>query len=118
MSLDDFNLKDKVALVTGAATGLGQSMAAGLAEAGADVFGVGHSTSMETTRELVQESGQEFEHLMCDIREEGIEEKRNFRESMPDYLKRNIDGVFEDEVEYLTFIGRGVPVESDCRGIR
>ncbi|MGD9587419.1 MAG: 2-dehydro-3-deoxy-D-gluconate 5-dehydrogenase KduD [Pyrinomonadaceae bacterium] len=35
--LDKFNLEGKVALVTGAATGLGASMAVALAEAGADV---------------------------------------------------------------------------------
>jgi 2-deoxy-D-gluconate 3-dehydrogenase len=37
MILDQFKLNDKVALVTGAAAGLGQSMAIALAEAGADV---------------------------------------------------------------------------------
>lgn len=75
MILDDYNLEGKVALVTGAATGLGQGMAVGLAEAGANVFGVGHSTSMESTRKRVKETGQEFDHLMCDIKEEGIEEE-------------------------------------------
>ncbi len=35
--LDKFKLDGKVALVTGAAVGLGQAMAAALAEAGADV---------------------------------------------------------------------------------
>src|SRR5947209_2242626 len=37
MSLDIFNLNGKVALVTGGSKGLGQAMARGLAEAGADV---------------------------------------------------------------------------------
>jgi 2-deoxy-D-gluconate 3-dehydrogenase len=37
MILDKFNLNGKIALVTGAASGLGQAMAIALAEAGADV---------------------------------------------------------------------------------
>ena len=40
MILDDFKLTDKVAIVTGCNTGLGQGMACALAEAGADIFGV------------------------------------------------------------------------------
>ena len=35
--LDQFKLDGKVAVVTGAARGLGQAMAIGLAEAGADI---------------------------------------------------------------------------------
>jgi 2-deoxy-D-gluconate 3-dehydrogenase len=37
MILDKFKLDGKVAIVTGAARGLGQGMAVGLAEAGADI---------------------------------------------------------------------------------
>jgi len=37
MILDQFKLNGKVAIVTGARTGLGQGMACGLAEAGADI---------------------------------------------------------------------------------
>lgn len=40
--LDKFKLNGKVALVTGASTGLGRAMAVGLAEAGADVVCHGH----------------------------------------------------------------------------
>lgn len=42
MILDKFKLEGKVALVTGASVGLGQAMAVGLAEAGAEVVCHGH----------------------------------------------------------------------------
>ena len=44
MILDLFKLDGRVALVTGATRGLGQGMALGLAEAGADIVGVSRST--------------------------------------------------------------------------
>ncbi|MDK2799288.1 2-deoxy-D-gluconate 3-dehydrogenase [Thermoanaerobacteraceae bacterium SP2] len=50
MVLDMFNLKGKVAVVTGARTGLGQGMAIGLAEAGADMVLVNHSPMPETEK--------------------------------------------------------------------
>ncbi len=37
-----FDLTGKVAMVTGCNTGLGQGMALGLAQAGADIVGVGY----------------------------------------------------------------------------
>ena len=40
MILDAFRLDGKFALITGAARGLGQAMAVGLAEAGADIVGI------------------------------------------------------------------------------
>lgn len=48
MILDLFKLDGKVAIVTGANTGLGQGAAIGLAEAGADIVGVGRSDMTET----------------------------------------------------------------------
>ncbi|PNI01553.1 2-deoxy-D-gluconate 3-dehydrogenase, partial [Vibrio diazotrophicus] len=40
MILDSFDVKGKVAIVTGCDTGLGQGMALGLAQAGCDIVGV------------------------------------------------------------------------------
>lgn len=50
-----FDLTGKVAIVTGAVTGLGQGMALGLAQAGADIVSVGigdHSETGEKVRQL------------------------------------------------------------------
>lgn len=62
MILDKFSLEGKVAIVTGARTGIGQGIALGLAEAGADIAGVGHNEMPETDR-LVRERGRRF--LFC-----------------------------------------------------
>jgi 2-deoxy-D-gluconate 3-dehydrogenase len=59
MILNAFNLKGKVAVVTGARTGLGQGMAFGLAEAGADIVGI-DLTSLTETKKGVEERGSRF----------------------------------------------------------
>ncbi|WP_456276455.1 2-dehydro-3-deoxy-D-gluconate 5-dehydrogenase KduD [Bacillus sp. AK128] len=61
-----FTLTGKVALVTGASRGLGQGMAVGLAEAGADVIGVGTSDLRET-KEKVEATGHRFYELIVDL---------------------------------------------------
>ena len=66
--LDAFRLDDKVALVTGVGRGLGQAMAVGLAEAGADIAGVYH-TRYEETQAQVQALGRRFLPVACDLRE-------------------------------------------------
>ena len=59
MILNAFNLKGKVAMVTGARTGLGQGMAFGLAEAGADIVGI-DLTPLTETKKGVEERGGEI----------------------------------------------------------
>ena len=59
MILDQFNLSGKVAIVTGARAGLGQGMACGLAEAGADIVGVDIG-SMEETKKTIEALGRSF----------------------------------------------------------
>src|SRR5713226_6425988 len=56
--LDSFRLDGKVALVTGASTGLGQAIAIALAEAGADVACHGNTHSPDTACEAVAKAGR------------------------------------------------------------
>ncbi len=66
MILDLFKLDGKVALVTGAGRGLGQAMAIALAEAGADVAGLG-SSSLDETATQVKALGRKFLPLKVDL---------------------------------------------------
>ena len=67
MILDLFRLDGRVALVTGAARGLGQAMALGLAEAGADIVGLSRGPSDETG-EAVRALGRRYHPICCDLR--------------------------------------------------
>ncbi|HWR61210.1 MAG TPA: 2-dehydro-3-deoxy-D-gluconate 5-dehydrogenase KduD [Clostridia bacterium] len=66
MILDLFKLDGKVAIVTGANTGLGQGISVGLAEAGADIVGVGRS-DMSETKKLVEAAGRRFLPVTADL---------------------------------------------------
>lgn len=66
--MDIFSLKGKVAIVTGANTGLGQGICVGLAQAGADIIGVSRS-KMDETQGLVEKSGVRFIPLIADLQE-------------------------------------------------
>jgi 2-deoxy-D-gluconate 3-dehydrogenase len=67
--LDRFNLSGKTALVTGCRRGIGQAIAVGLAEAGADIVGV--SANLEGSGSAVEESvrarGRSFKGYACDF---------------------------------------------------
>jgi len=69
MILDAFKLTDKVALVTGCDTGLGQGMATGLAEAGCDIVGVNRKIPHETARR-VEALGRRFHAIQADLRDQ------------------------------------------------
>jgi 2-deoxy-D-gluconate 3-dehydrogenase len=64
--LDSFRLDGKVALVTGVGRGLGQALALGLAEAGADVAGL-YQRNYEDTRLRVEGLGRRFVPIQCDL---------------------------------------------------
>lgn len=66
MILDMFKLDGKVAVVTGANTGLGQGMAVALAQAGAKVVGVARR-SCDETEKLIKEFGGEFAEVIADL---------------------------------------------------
>ena len=68
MSMQDFQLDGRVAIVTGCNTGLGQGMARALASAGADIVGV-NVTDPAETREQVEASGRRFMDLRANLAE-------------------------------------------------
>jgi len=66
MILDKFKLHGKVAIVTGAARGLGQGIAIGLAEAGADVVLV-DILDMSDSRKQIENLGKRCETVTADL---------------------------------------------------
>jgi 2-deoxy-D-gluconate 3-dehydrogenase len=67
MILDAFKLDNKIALVTGASTGLGQAIAIALAEAGADVSCHGSTRSPDATCEAITKLGRRGVSLTGDL---------------------------------------------------
>ena len=65
--LDSFRLDGKTAIVTGCGQGLGQAIAVGLAEAGADIFGVGNFPQADETKGLVEKAGRRFVYFLADL---------------------------------------------------
>jgi 2-deoxy-D-gluconate 3-dehydrogenase len=67
MILDAFRIDDRVALVTGASTGLGQAIAIALAEAGASVACHGNTHAPDETREAIAKTGRESLGVIGDL---------------------------------------------------
>lgn len=68
MILDKFKLDGRVAMVTGAGTGMGQAIAMALAEAGADIVGV-YRSHIEETQTAVEKRGRAFVRKKIDLAE-------------------------------------------------
>ena len=66
-SLDYFNLTDKVAIVTGGNTGLGQGYAVALAKAGANVFVVTHNDNWKETQDLIEATGRKAHFKQAEL---------------------------------------------------
>lgn len=72
MNLEDFNpeffnLKGKVAVVTGAATGLGQAFAVALAKSGVKIVAVAHRSDWGETEKLLTKCQTETLYLQADL---------------------------------------------------
>ncbi len=87
-----FNLTGRWAIVTGANTGIGQAIAFGLAQAGADVVGVGRS-AMNETADAVISTGRRFVSLKADLSDTGeardVIERALAAGASPDILVNN-----------------------------
>ena len=73
MILDQFRLNGRVALVTGAAQGLGQGYAVALAQAGADIAALDISEVTQTAK-VVTALGRRFMPIKCNLREASVDD--------------------------------------------
>ncbi len=87
-----FDLTGRWAIVTGANTGIGQAIAVGLAQAGADIVGVGRS-AMDETADAVISTGRRFVSLKADLSDTGeardVIERALAAGASPDILVNN-----------------------------
>lgn len=89
--LDAFRLDGKVALVTGASRGLGQAMAVGLAEAGADIAGLERGEGCGPTCEAVRALGRRYLTLHGDLETASVSELNDLvRQVVADYGRLDI----------------------------
>ncbi|TCL63246.1 2-dehydro-3-deoxy-D-gluconate 5-dehydrogenase KduD [Rhizobium sp. BK251] len=87
-----FDLSGRWAIITGANAGIGQAIAVGLAEQGADIVGVGRS-AMDDTANTVTSTGRRFVSLNADLSDTGearaVIERALAAGASPDILVNN-----------------------------
>lgn len=123
--LNLFDLSGKTAIVTGARKGLGAGIALGLAEAGANICGVG-PRPMPELREAVQATGRDFHWIKADLtdpscaRKVAKEAKEHFgktdilvnnagiirREDMLSFSEKDWDDVMNVNLKSLFFLSQ------------
>ncbi len=135
MILDNFKLDNKVAIVTGCRTGLGQSISIALAEAGADIIGVG-STDFAETESLIKQTGRQFLGVQADLtKKESVKPVVNQamesfgqidilinnagiirRADSVDFTEKDWDDVMNINLKTLFFLSQSVAVQMIKRG--
>jgi 2-deoxy-D-gluconate 3-dehydrogenase len=130
-----FDLKDKVAIVTGARKGLGFGMAEGLAEAGADIMGVG-PIAMPELEKTVTGLGRRFSFVEADLTSQSKistivdETVKKFggvdilvnnagiirRADMLDFTEKDWDDVLNINLKTLFFLSQAVARQMKSRG--
>ncbi|WP_283153446.1 SDR family oxidoreductase [Guptibacillus hwajinpoensis] len=71
-NMDFFNLKGKVAIITGGNSGLGQGFALALAKAGAHIFAVSMEEDNDRTKKLIEAEGVNYHLMLGNLTEEGV----------------------------------------------
>ena len=131
-----FDLSGKTALVTGARRGLGQAIAVALAEAGADIVGLG-ANAMPETAVAVAALGRRFAEIACDLAEAHdfaavvAEATRPFgridilvnsagiirRADVLDYSEDDWDSVMQVDLKSLFFLSQAVARQMVAAGV-
>jgi 2-dehydro-3-deoxy-D-gluconate 5-dehydrogenase len=101
--LDQFRLDGKIALVTGAATGLGSAIAVGLAEAGASVACHGNRRAADETTKKICSLGRQSQSFTADLTQidgaDALYESVSASMAAPDILVNNAGTIYRDAAE-------------------
>lgn len=81
MSVKLFNLEGKVAAISGATRGIGQSMALALAEAGADIALLQRNTENTSTKAEIENLGRRCEIIPCNL-----DDTQQVKEAVPNIV--------------------------------